>query len=101
MITFFIFWAMQIFIIFRGMETVRKFENWAAPTVLVMALALLIYVVIKAGGLGPIFSNDSNFNTFGDFWVVFMPSLTAMIGTWATLSLNIPDFTRYGKSQEE
>jgi len=57
MITFFIFWGMQIFIIYRGMETVRKFENWAAPIVLIMALALLIYVVIKAGGLGPIFSN--------------------------------------------
>ena len=101
MITFFIFWAMQIFIIYRGMETVRKFENWAAPIVLVMALALLIYVVIKAGGLGPIFLSHSNFNAFGDLWVVFMPSLTAMIGSWATLSLNIPDFTRYGRSQKE
>jgi nucleobase:cation symporter-1, NCS1 family len=101
MITFLIFWFLHILIIYRGIETVRKFENWAAPIVLVMALALLIYVVSKAGGFGPIFSSDSNFNSVGEFWIVFIPSLTAMIGFWATLSLNIPDFTRYGRSQRE
>jgi NCS1 family nucleobase:cation symporter-1 len=37
----------------------------------------------------------------GEFWKVFVPSLTGMIGFWATLSLNIPDFTRYGRGQRE
>jgi NCS1 family nucleobase:cation symporter-1 len=46
-------------------------------------------------------SQPSKFATMGDFWKVFVPSLTGMIGFWATLSLNIPDFTRYGRSQKE
>lgn len=98
MITFFVFWFLHIIIIYREIETVRKFEDWAALIVLVMALALLIYVVVKAGGFGPIFTNDSKFKTIGEFWVVFVPSLTAMIGFWSTLSFNVPDFTRFGKS---
>jgi NCS1 family nucleobase:cation symporter-1 len=100
-ITFLIFWSLQIYIIFRGMNAVRIFENWAAPIVLVLAAALLVWVVNRAGGLGPMLHQPSKFATTAEFWVVFVPSLTAMIGFWATLSLNIPDFTRYGKGQRE
>lgn len=100
-ITFSLFWALNIFIIYRGMNAVRIFENWAAPIVLVMAGALMAYVVWAAGGVGPMLSQPSQFATAGEFWVVFIPSLTAMIGFWATLSLNIPDFTRYGRGQRE
>jgi len=77
------------------------FENWAAPIVLVMAGALLLWVVDRAGGVGPLLTEPSKFATVGEFWKVFVPSLTGMIGFWATLSLNIPDFTRYGRSQRE
>jgi len=100
-ITFMIFWALNIAIILRGMNAVRVFENWAAPIVLVMALALLVWVVSKAGGVGPMLDQPSRFQTTGEFWKVFIPSLTGMIAFWATLSLNIPDFTRYGKGQKE
>ena len=100
-ITFLVFWALQIFIIYRGMNAVRVFENWAAPLVLVMALGLLIWAVGAAGGIGPMLTQPSKFETFGEFWKVFVPSLTGMIGFWATLSLNIPDFTRFGRSQRE
>jgi NCS1 family nucleobase:cation symporter-1 len=100
-ITFLIFWGLNIFIIYRGMNAVRVFENWAAPIVLVMAAALLVWVVNRAGGLGPMLSQPSRFHTVGEFWKVFIPSLTGMIGFWATLSLNIPDFTRFGKGQRE
>lgn len=100
-ITFGAFWALNIWIIYRGMEAVRVFENWAAPIVLVMAAALLAWVVNRAGGMGPMVSAPSKFHTFGEFWAVFIPSLTGMIGFWATLSLNIPDFTRYGQGQRE
>lgn len=100
-ITFMIFWALNIFIIYRGMNAVRVFENWAAPLVLVMAAVLLIWAVNRAGGLGPMLTHESKFQTVGEFWQVFVPSLTAMIGFWATLSLNIPDFTRYGRGQRE
>ncbi len=100
-ITFAIFWALNIWIIYRGMNAVRVFENWAAPIVLVLAAVLLVWVLARAGGLGPMFTQESRFATFGDFWKVFVPSLTGMVGFWATLSLNIPDFTRYGKGQRE
>ncbi len=100
-VTFLIFWAMNVFIIYRGMNAVRVFENWAAPIVLVLAVALLGWVVARADGVGPLLTQPSKFATFGDFWPVFVPSLTAMIGFWATLSLNIPDFTRFGRGQKE
>lgn len=100
-ITFLVFWALNILIIYRGMDAVRVFENWAAPLVLVMAAVLLIWAVSVAGGLGPMLSQPSKFESFGAFWKVFIPSLTGMIGFWATLSLNIPDFTRFGKGQKE
>jgi NCS1 family nucleobase:cation symporter-1 len=100
-ITFLIFWSLNILIIYRGMNAVRIFENWAAPIVLVMAAVLLAWAVSTAGGFGPIFTQSSNFDSIGAFWKVFVPSLTGMIGFWATLSLNIPDFTRFGKGQRE
>ena len=100
-ITFLLFWALNIFIIYRGMNAVRVFENWAAPLVLVMAAVLLVWAVGRAGGMGPMLSQPSKLATFGEFWAVFVPSLTGMIGFWATLSLNIPDFTRFGRGQKE
>lgn len=100
-ITFLIFWALNIFIIYRGMNAVRVFENWAAPIVLVMAGILMWWTISEAGGLGPMLMHESKFATFGEFWKVFIPSLTGMIGFWATLSLNIPDFTRFGRGQRE
>ena len=100
-ITFLGFWALNIWIIYRGMNAVRVFENWAAPIVLVKAVILLGWAVNEAGGLGPMLEKPSKYTTFGDFWPAFVPALTGMIGFWATLSLNIPDFTRYGKGQRE
>ncbi|MFO0708318.1 MAG: NCS1 family nucleobase:cation symporter-1 [Sandaracinus sp.] len=100
-ITFGIFWVLNIAIILYGMNAVRVFENWAAPIVLVMAALLLGWAVSRAGGVGTLLTQPSQFETVGDFWHVFVPSLTGMIGFWATLSLNIPDFTRYGKSQRD
>jgi NCS1 family nucleobase:cation symporter-1 len=100
-ITFFLFWGLNIFIIYRGMNAVRVFENWAAPIVLVLAAFLLGWTVSRAGGVGPLLTQPSKFATFGEFWAVFVPSLTGMICFWATLSLNIPDFTRFGRGQRE
>jgi len=100
-LSFLLFWGINIWIIYRGMDLVRHVENWAAPFVLVMTGALLWWAIGRAGGLGPLLSHPGKFRTFGDFWPVFVPSLTAMIGFWATLSLNMPDFTRFGRSQRE
>jgi nucleobase:cation symporter-1, NCS1 family len=98
---FLLFWALNVLIIYRGMDLLRQVENWAAPFVLVMTGALLVWAVREANGLGPLLDEPGKFRTFGEFLPVFMPSLTAMIGYWATLSLNMPDFTRFGRSQRE
>jgi NCS1 family nucleobase:cation symporter-1 len=76
-------------------------ENWAAPFVLVMTSILVWWAVGRAHGLGPLLAQPGKFQTLAEFWPVFVPSLTAMIGFWATLSLNMPDFTRFGRSQRE
>ena len=81
------------------MDLLRHVENWAAPFVLVMTAALLIWAVRRADGFGPLLADPGKFTTAGEFFKVFVPSLTAMIGFWATLSLNMPDFTRFGRSQ--
>ena len=99
-LSFAIFWAINIFIIMRGMDAVRRFENWAAPFVLVVALGLLVWMVTKAGGFGPIVSQPGTVGWGSKFWfVLFPPALMGMIAFWSTLSLNMPDFTRFGKSQ--
>jgi len=100
-ISFLLFWGMNIYIIYRGMDLLRKVENWAAPFVLVMTALLLGWAIWKANGLGYLLTQQSKFHTVGQFWKIFIPSLTAMIGFWATLSLNMPDFTRFGHSQRE
>jgi nucleobase:cation symporter-1, NCS1 family len=100
-LSFLLFWGLNVFIIYRGMDLVREVENWAAPYVLLMTGVLLWWAVSHANGLGPLLEQPGKFRTFAEFWPVFVPSLTAMIGFWATLSLNMPDFTRFGKSQRE
>jgi nucleobase:cation symporter-1, NCS1 family len=100
-ISFLLFWGINILIIFKGMDLLRKVENWAAPFVLVMATLLLGWAVWRAHGLGYLLTQPDKFTTWSQFRVVFIPSLTAMIGFWATLSLNMPDFTRFGRSQRE
>src|SRR5262245_12731464 len=100
-LAFLLFWGMNLYIIYRGMDLLRHVENWAAPYVLVMTGALLVWAISKANGLGPLLAHPGTLGTFGAFWAVFVPSLSAMIGFWATLSLNMPDFTRFGRSQRE
>jgi nucleobase:cation symporter-1, NCS1 family len=100
-ISFLLFWLLNIYIIYRGMDLLRRVENWAAPFVLVMAAALMVWVLWKAKGLGAIVHGEDKFGSFGAFWKVFIPSLTGMIGYWSTLSLNMPDFTRFSRSQRD
>ena len=100
-LSFLLFWGMNVLIVYKGMDVLRHVENWAAPFVLVMTAVLLVWAIWKADGLGPLLSQPGKFPTFRSFFPVFIPSLTAMIGFWATLSLNMPDFTRFGRSQRE
>ncbi len=100
-LSFAIFWVIEMAIIVRGMDTLRRFENWAAPFVLVVAVVLLVYMAIKAHGFGAALSQPSKLGWGSSFWPVFFPSLMAMIAFWSTLSLNMPDFTRFGRSQRD
>ncbi len=104
-VCYLLFWAMQVGILIRGLESIRIFEVLAAPFLIAMGLGLLGWAWWRAGGFGPMLSAPSQFAAgqpkAGQFWSVFFPNLTAMVGFWATLSLNIPDFTRYAKSQRD
>jgi nucleobase:cation symporter-1, NCS1 family len=94
------FWLLNMYVVWRGVESIRFLQSYSAPFMLVMSLILLFWMLHKAGGFGPMLSAPSRFHTTGSFLRFFFPSLTAMVGYWATLSLNIPDFTRYAKSQD-
>jgi NCS1 family nucleobase:cation symporter-1 len=98
-VCFFAFWALNVFVILRGIDTIKFLEGIAAPFMLAVGLLLLWWITSLAGGLGPVLSTPSKFHTFGQFFKFFVPSLTGMVGFWATVALNIPDFTRYAKSQ--
>lgn len=100
-ISFLLFWSLNTLVVYRGMDLLRKVENWAAPFVLIMTSLLVWWAIRRAHGLGPILAQSGKFSTWAQFWPVFVPSLTAMVGFWATLSLNMPDFTRFGRGQRE
>src|SRR4030095_7920966 len=97
---FFLFWAINMLVIWRGIETIKFLEGIGAPFMLVVGLLLLFWITQKAGGFGPVLHAQSKFHTTSEFLRFFIPSLTGMVGFWATVALNIPDFTRYAKSQK-
>ncbi len=94
------FWLLNMVIVWRGVESIRFLQSFSAPFLLIMSLILLAFMTQKAGGFGPMLAAPSKFRSPGAFLHFFFPMLTAMVGYWATLSLNIPDFTRYARSQE-
>lgn len=98
---FMAFWVLNIAVVVKGIECIRWLEAVGAPILIVVGLGLLAWAWSAADGFGPIFSQPSKFQTASEFWVVFVPGLTAMVGYWATLSLNIPDFSRFAKSQKD
>lgn len=99
-ISFIVFWILNMWIVLKGMEMVKRFESFSAPILIIASLALLAWAIFAAKGLGNLLSQPSKFKTFGEFFKFFIPSLTGVIGFWATLSLNIPDFTRFAKDQK-
>ncbi len=105
MLCFLFFWGLNVLVIYRGIDTIRFLLNIKAPILIVLGLALLAWAHHAAGGFGPILSQPSQFDPGqpkeGKFWAFFFPGLTAMVSFWATLSLNIPDFSRYARSQRD
>jgi NCS1 family nucleobase:cation symporter-1 len=98
-ICFFLFWAINMIVIWRGLETIKFLEGIGAPFMLVVGLLLLFWITRKAGGFGPVLHTQSKFHSTSEFVRFFIPALTGMVGFWSTVALNIPDFTRYAKSQ--
>ena len=93
------FWLLHVIVIMRGIRTIKFLQGITAPFLLVIGVALLAWAVVKAGGFGTMLAAPSKFQTFGEFFHFFIPSLTGVVGFWATVALNIPDFTRYARSQ--
>ncbi len=102
---FIIFWGINMLVVYKGIDCIRWLLNIKAPLLIVLGLLLLFWARSKAGGFGPILSQPSDFAPggpkAGQFWSYFFPALTGMIGFWATLSLNIPDFSRYAVTQRD
>lgn len=98
-ITFFLFWLINMFVVYLGVDSIKKLLVFKAFFLPVAALALLCWAINAGNGLGAILSSPSKFKSNVEFWTYFFPALTGMVGFWATLSLNIPDFTRYAKHQ--
>src|SRR5258705_1523005 len=100
-VAFFLFWGIQVFIILKGVEGIKHLETWSAPLLLGGGLMLLVWAAWRAGGLGHVLTASAALQKeHNNFWHIFPGALTASVGYWATLSLNIPDFTRYARSQK-
>jgi NCS1 family nucleobase:cation symporter-1 len=99
-ISFAVFWLIQVWIILNGLEGIKKLEGWSAPLLLAGGALLLAWAIVRGGGLGHVLAQSSRLQQRTiPFWQLFPAAVTANVGYWATLSLNIPDFTRYARSQ--
>ncbi|XP_034692733.1 purine-uracil permease NCS1 [Vitis riparia] len=97
---FIVFWLAQLAIVWRGMDGIRELEKYSAPILIILTSCLLLWSYVNAGGFTPMLSLSSRLSS-SQFWSLFFPSLTANISFWATVALNIPDFTRYAKTQTD
>ncbi|KAI5070263.1 hypothetical protein GOP47_0014606 [Adiantum capillus-veneris] len=102
---FFLFWLVQLAFVWHGVHGIRSLEKYASPVLLLLCGGLLLWAYLKAGGFGDMLSASSQFGKdgtkYGQFWTVWVAGLTANVGSYATLSLNISDFTRYARSQTD
>lgn len=101
--SFLFFWVIQMFIVYHGIDWIRYLATWAAPLLILIGVALLVWAWTTVGSFGKVL-NASHFlggKTYVSFWKIFWPGLTGIVGFWSTLALNIPDFTRFAKSQKD
>ncbi len=95
---FAIFWLINVAIAMRGPQAIGRLAQFSAPTLGLGAIALFVWAIHSAGGFGPLLAQPARIHG-GAFWVAFFPSVVGVIAFWATLALNIPDYTRYATSQ--
>ncbi len=99
-IGFFIFWFFNIYIVIKGSTAIKWLETLAAPLLLFVGIGLLVWAYPKID-MTALLNTPPNRPVDASMWPYFFSGLTAMVGFWATLSLNIPDFSRYAVSQKD
>jgi NCS1 family nucleobase:cation symporter-1 len=100
---FMLFWAMNVWIVLRGMDSIKFLETWGSPFLLAVGVALFVWALVRAGGIGPMLENPvgrADGRTAG-LTGVFGAGLTSAVAFWGTMALSIPDFSRYAKSQRD
>src|SRR5437016_1169343 len=100
-ICFVAFWLINLFVILKGIEYIRVLQGISAPVLLAVGVLLLGWAYVTAGGFGPMLKAPSRFSNFPEFLQFLVPALNGTVGFWATVSLNIPDFTRFARRQRE
>jgi NCS1 family nucleobase:cation symporter-1 len=96
---FFIFWAANLWVVIRGAESIKWLEALAAPLLLAVAIGLILWAWPRAS-VTALLQMPATRPEGAPFFGYFLSGLTAMVGFWATLSLNIPDFSRFADSQK-
>lgn len=99
-IGFFVFWALNLFVVIRGAESIKWLETLSAPLLLAVGVGLMVWALPHTS-ISELLAQPPNRPEGDGVASYFMAGLTAMVGFWATLSLNIPDFSRYAKSQKD
>ncbi len=100
-ICFVAFWLINLAVILKGIEYIRLLQGISAPILMGVGILLLAWAYRRAGGFGPMLGAPSRFSSFSDFLKFLIPALNGTVGFWATVSLNIPDFTRFARSQRQ
>ncbi|WP_191991877.1 NCS1 family nucleobase:cation symporter-1 [Bacillus aerolatus] len=101
LLSFLIFWSLHFLVLKRGMESLKKFQAFTGPLVYIVLIGLLWWAIDAGGGLNTIFSQTGKYETFGTAFFPFISAVAGIIGIWSTLILNIPDFTRFARSQKD
>lgn len=97
-ICFLALWAAQLFVLRHGMETVRRFVDWAGPAIYVAMFALAIWILIEAGGKID-FSLGSKHLSAGGTVAAFLTAASLVVAYFSTLLLNFCDFSRFSPSE--
>ena len=102
-ICFLLFWALNVWIVLRGMESIKLLETWGSPFLLAIGVALLVWAYVKAGGWGPLLANLTTpaDGTGGSAASRLGAGITSAVAFWGTMALSIPDFSRFARSQRD
>jgi NCS1 family nucleobase:cation symporter-1 len=95
-----LFWGLNVWIVLRGMDSIKFLETWGSPFLLLVGVALFVWALVRAGGLGPMLTNPVGPRTSG-LAGVFGAGLTSAVAFWGTMALSIPDFSRFARSQRD